>query len=310
MLNATGGFQIDAPTLQSIWSACDLGTIRSTDWAGKGQNNPALVINDTHVIRFDGLINKGLSRFHGERLAYDRLRAAGIPAPQVLVLDDSRSLAPYDFMIMNKIAGRPLIDDWPSLTGEKRQQAATEAGRILAQMHTISFPQFGRLYGTERVFANWPDSIMDKFYRDGWAAVSEGNISAAICDRMQAVLTHHHPTFASVTTASLVHWDYHFGNLLQEDGTITGVLDFEWALAGDPAYDFDRREQWDEDCPGSRQWVYDGYISLRPLDADHDTRVSLYEMIWLLDCVVDARDAAEADTMCAKLIGVLQRLET
>lgn len=309
MLHTVGGFQIDRTLLQVIWSAHDLGTILSTDWAGKGQNNPALVINDAYVIRFDGIINKGISRFHGERLAYDRLRAVGIPAPQVLVLDDSQSLVPYDFMIMSKLEGHPLIDDWPSLSPQQRQQAATQAGRILAQMHEITFPHFGRLYGTERIFANWPDSIMDKFYRDGQAAVREGSLPAAIYARMQAVLESHQATFAAVTTARLVHWDYHFGNLLQQDGLITGVLDFEWALAGDPAYDFDRREQWDEDCPGSRQWVYDGYTSLRPLDADHNTRVSLYEMIWLLDCVVDAHDAAEAATMQHKLLAVLGQLE-
>ena len=75
------------------------------------------------------------------------------------------------------------------------------------------------------------------------------------------------------------------------------------------AYDFDRREQWDEDCPSSRQWVYAGYTNLRPLDTDHDTRVTLYEMIWLLDCVVDARDAAEADAMLHELIDKLEWME-
>lgn len=309
MMISPNGFQIDSATLQSIWSAHGLGVIHTTDWAGKGQNNPALVINDTHVIRFDGIINEGVSRFHGERLAYDRLRLAGIPAPDVLLLDDSKSFVPYDYMIMNKIVGRPLIDDWPSLTSSQRQQAATEAGRILARMHDITFPRFGRLYGSERVFDSWLESIMDKCHRDGQNAVNEGSLSAALYDRIEAVLEAHHPTFAAVTTPRLVHWDYHFGNLLQQDGMVTGVLDFEWALAGDPAYDFDRREQWDEDCPGSRQWVYAGYTSLRPLDADHDTRVTLYEMIWLLDCVVDARDAAEAEAMLHELIDKLEWIE-
>lgn len=303
------GFQIDAVTLQAIWSAQSLGIIHSTDWAGKGQNNPALVINDTHVIRFDGIINEGLSRFHGERLAYDRLRAAAIPAPQVLALDDSKTLVPCDYMIMNKIEGRPLIDDWPTLTPAQRRQAATEAGRILARMHAITFPRFGRLYGAAQVFDSWTESIMDKFQGDGQEAVKEGSLPAAIYDRMQAVLEAHRLTFDAVTTPRLVHWDYHFGNLLQQDGLITGVLDFEWALGGDPAYDFDRREQWDEDCPGSREWLYGGYISLRPLDADHETRVMLYQMIWFLDCVVDARDPAEADMMRGKLMDRLERLE-
>lgn len=302
-------FQIDNVTLQSIWSAHGLGAIHAGSWAGKGQNNPAFVINDTHVIRFDGIINEGVSRFHGERTAYDRLREAGIPAPEVLLLDDSKSLFHCDYMIMNKVEGQPLLDEWPQLTPAQRQQAATQAGRILARMHEITFPRFGRLYGSERVFDSWVDSIMDKFHRDGFEAVREGVLQPALYERIQQTLQAHQPTFATVTTPRLVHWDYHFGNLLQQDGEITGVLDFEWALAGDPAYDFDRRDQWDEDCPGSRAWVYAGYTSLRPLDADHDTRVTLYELIWLLDCVVDARDDAEADLMRQNLINKLEQVE-
>lgn len=309
MPNRPTGFQIDDAAFDRIWAAQGLGRVRSTDWAGMGVNNPAFVINNTHVVRFDGLINEGLSRFHGEQIAYHYLRQADIPCPQVIALDDSKTLVSYDYMIMTRVEGSPLLDSWPQLSPIQQQQVATEAGRLLARMHDISLPKFGRLYGTERVFDTWYAYVMDQFEYEGQASRADNLISQMLYDRMQAVLVAYRPTFDSVSQPRLVHWDYHFGNLLQQDGKITAVLDFEWALGGDPAHDFNRRTEWEEQCPGSLTWVYDGYTALHPLQTDHETRVALYEMLWFLDCVLDAPNAAEADAMRSKLVDRLTWLE-
>jgi aminoglycoside phosphotransferase (APT) family kinase protein len=302
-------FQIDDQTLTQIWSTHGLGKIHSTDWAGKGVNNPAFVINDTHVIRFDGLINEGISRFHGEQTAYDLLRQSNIPCPQVILIDDSKTLAPYDYMIMSKMDGEPITDSWSRLTSAQQRDVAHEAGKLLALIHNISIPKFGDLYGTEGVFEEWYAYIIHKFEHDTHRAVTEGMLMPIMRDRMQAVLENYRPIFDSLTQPSLIHWDYHFGNLLQQDGKITAVLDFEWALGGDPAHDFNRRDEWDSECPGSSTLVYEGYTALHPLQPDHEIRVALYEMLWFQVCIINARDATEADFMRAKLINRLTWLE-
>lgn len=303
------GFQIDQPTLQRISDRYDLGKIEQVVMAGRGINNPALMINDSLVIRFDGIINQVPSRFHGEKRCYDALLKAGIPAPQVIAVDDSKSLVPYDYMVMSKIEGAPLIDAWPTLALDQRGKLAYQAGQLLARMHNITFDTFGRLYGTERIFDNWYSYIHDTFRRYSLEAVHDGLIQPDIQRRMQLVMEKYRNVFEQVKSASLVHWDYHFENLLQKDGVITGVLDFEWALSGDPAHDFNRRDQWDDDCPGSRAALYDGYTSIRALDTDHDLRVRLYQMIWFIDCVVDAGNEAEAEIMRGELVTVLESLE-
>ncbi len=302
-------FQIDDATLDRIWSVHGLGKVYSSDWAGKGVNNPAFVINDSHVVRFDGLINEGISRFHGEQIAYDLLRQAGIPCPMVIVLDVSKTLAPYDYMIMNKVEGITILDSWQELTPAQQHDVTYEAGRLLALIHNILLPKFGNLYGTERIFENWYAYIMDKFDRDGHESVTDGLLAPVIRDRMQLVFEAHQPLFDKVIQPHLIHWDYHFGNLMQQNGKITAVLDFEWALGGDPAHDFNRRDEWESECPGSSALVYAGYTSIRPLQPDHETRVALYEMLWFVDCIIDVGDAAEAAFMRTKLIDRLISLE-
>lgn len=304
------GFTIDQANLQRIFDAHGLGAVSSVSWAGLGRNNPALIVNDALVIRFDGIINEGVSRFHGEAWAYKALDAAGVPAPRVLVVDDSSTLVPEHYLIMTKIEGAPLIQAWPTLTPTEREAAAYQAGVLLARMHGITFERFGKLYGKERIFGTWRAYLEDYLNRYAREAAADGVIAPATLRQIEAVMEKHTPLLDSVTTPRLVHWDYHFENLLYRDGAITGVLDFEWALAGDPAHDFNRRDQWESDCPGSRAPLYAGYTGIRPLDADHEARVALYQMLWYVDCVVDAGDDDEADEFRGKLSEKLSILLT
>ena len=309
MASQRSGFQIDDTALTRIWSAHGLGSVRMTDWAGKGVNNPALVINDAYVVRFDGLINEGVSRFHGEQVAYGLLREVGIPCPEVMALDDSKTLVPYDYMIMNKVEGQTVLDSWADMSNRERVAVATEAGTLLGRMHMIDVPLFGPLYGKERRFDRWRVYMMDTLEVVGQEVLIDGLIDATIYDRLQRVLERYAVVFDRVYEPHLVHWDYHFGNILQQAGKITAVLDFEWALGGDPIHDFNRRVEWDEQCPGSRELVYVGYRALHPLAEDHEVRVTLYELMWFLDCMVNARDADEADLMRGRVTNRLAWLE-
>src|SRR5215211_993886 len=108
-------------------------------------NNRATVVNDTHVIRFDLLDLEGICRYHGEALAYERLRAVGIPAPEVVALDLSKTLIPYHYIILTNIDGSPLIDDWASLSESQKAEAGRDAGRYLAMMHSLELEGFGHL---------------------------------------------------------------------------------------------------------------------------------------------------------------------
>jgi aminoglycoside phosphotransferase (APT) family kinase protein len=302
------GFSIDQVTLQRLFDAHGLGEVRSVEWAGLGRNNPALIINDALVVRFDGIINEGVSRFQGEARAYAALNRAGVPAPHVLVVDDSATLFPQHYLIMTKLEGMPLIQAWSTLAPHQREEAARQAGELLAKMHGVTFERFGKLYGTERIFGTWREYIEDYFNRYTREAADDGLIAPVMLQRMETTMAQHARLLDSVTTPRLVHWDYHFENLLYKDGAITGMLDFEWALAGDADHDFNRRNQWDDDCPGSRAPLYAGYTSIRPLDADHEARVAFYQMLWYVDCVVDAYDTAEADTYRDKLKNVMDVL--
>lgn len=130
--------------------------------------------------------------------------------------------------------------------------------------------------------------------------------------RAQTALLNHRATLAAVTSGQLVHSDFHFDNILVKGETITGVIDFEWALSGDPSWDFVAADQWEATCPGSRAHLYEGYAEMLALPDDHDLRVTLYRLLAHVESLVDftlRADSERASYVRQKLFDTLSILE-
>lgn len=281
--------------LEQIAAHWQLGTVQTVAPPKKGFNNRIFIMNDTYAIRFDGLSDIPESRFAAEKLAYDALGAIGAPVPHVIAVDRSRAIAPMDVMIMTKIEGDVVEDTWPTLTEVQQRQLSFQAGEVLARMHNITFPKgYGYVYQIETSpFPQWSDHVIDFADRYIARARSQRTVDAALITRMQAALARQRPLLDAISTPHLVHADAHWGNWLQKDGKITGLVDFEWARVGDPSSDFQVEYQWDEICPGSRAPLYEGYLSVRPLDAAHPLRAAIYRMLRNFDTMVECKDSPE-----------------
>lgn len=304
-----GKLAISNDELQAICDTHGLGKIDSAVWwAGHGRNNPVSIINDRYVMRFDGLDLEGRSRYFGEKLAYESLRARGIPAPEVIALDVSRTLAPRDYLILSKIEGQPVADSWKDLSPVQREQVGYEAGTYLAMMHEITLHGYGHILKPENErFSTWYEHVMDNlqgyYLRE---AVTRQIMTSAERDGILAVFEKHKPILVDVHPARLVHWDYHFSNIMQQNGHITGILDFEWALAGDAMFDLNLRDYWEERRPGSRAPMMKGYTDQRSLPADSEARIALYQIVMLLDDFVDAVSAEDRKTIYDEIWAALK----
>lgn len=287
--------------LQRIWDQHGLGQVEKIEQPSVGMVNRVFVVNDTHVIRFDVMINEGESRYHKEALAYERLGAAGVPVPKVIAADSSKSLLPYDYLLMTKLEGRPIYHTWVELSPEQQAHLAYQVGQHLARIHSVTLDTFGNYGGVERAFDTWYDAMWDYIHRYATDAVSRNLLDSGTTARVEAIFKQHKPVFDSVSQSRLVHRDFQSTNILQKDGQVTGILDFEWSLGGDPSYDFIQREQWEEECPGSQKHIVAGYTSLRPLPADHDLRVRLHWLFFVLEWVVDGFDAEDSAQAAERL---------
>lgn len=273
-------------TIQQIWDAHHLGQVENIAKPKRGWANKVLFVNESHVIRFDVVDSQGPSRWESERIAYDLLRADGIPVPTIVTLDTSKTIVPYYYLIVNRLPGTPVIDSWLTLDDQQRQRVAHRAGEILATIHDHTFPRFGNLWdlatGGHPTWAGHIHAYYQEYYE---LALAHNALTPAWLARLAKIVEKFQPLLDTVTRAAFVHWDYHFENILQQDGEVTGILDFEWAIAGDPSWDFKQDVQWAETCPGSNAPLYAGYQTRRRLPEYHEVRATFYSLLSYLDAV-------------------------
>jgi aminoglycoside phosphotransferase (APT) family kinase protein len=273
-------------TIGEIWRAHGLGATRRIVRATSGISNACFIVNDDRVIRFN-VFDTTVPKFENERAAYDLLAGSGLPVPSVVALDASRRIAPYDFIVLTRLPGTNLAENRHGLAADQVRDLAWEAGRCLARLHAITLPAFGKLREQDAPrFHSWPDYFDDYARRYLNEAAEFGLLEGPLRTRLEGALDGARPLLARVTRGVLVHSDYHYENILHDRGRLTGILDFEWALSGDPSYDFMNAAVRESQIPGSEAAFLDGYRSRRSFDAEHERRLAIYRLFLCLETAV------------------------
>jgi aminoglycoside phosphotransferase (APT) family kinase protein len=162
---------------------------------------------------------KGLISAEAAYFRLVRAHAPGVPAPEVLAGTD-------EWIITTRLPGRPLTETDSPL-------ARTQLGAAIARVHTITGDRFGYT-GDRASGADWPTAfgaMIDDLRAD--AAAWQVTLPP-----LDGVIERHHAALAEVTRPALLHFDLWDGNVLAgPDGRLTGLVDGERYLFGDPLLD-------------------------------------------------------------------------
>ncbi|MEK7497354.1 MAG: aminoglycoside phosphotransferase family protein [Patescibacteria group bacterium] len=227
------------------------------------------------------------TRFLAEKWALDKAREAGVPAPNMFfvdeVMDNGKKLK---VCVENKLPGVAMNElvEQDKLNDEQIEQINLEAGEILARIHSVIPQGFGKLYeggmGSKKTWADY----MLKHYNDKrndelYTFAEKVGISRDQIDKAIDILKDHEYIYKTVTP-HLLHCDFGPKHFLITDGQITGIIDFENCMSGDPVYDFAWKNYFGEDT------LKEGYLKLAELPDDYELRVKLYglrigiDLIW------------------------------
>ncbi|OFY98392.1 MAG: hypothetical protein A2Z97_11965 [Bdellovibrionales bacterium GWB1_52_6] len=282
--------------------------VRPTDG---GWVNPGYFVNDRYVFRFNAR-DPHLPKFQRERLAYDLTARKGLPGPQVISLDVSRHLCPYDVIVTSVIQGSTLEQAWSGLSTEDRGRLASAAGSTLGSIHEIPISRFGGLSSEEDQYSTWYKCVESLFMKHLQRAKLLGIFNETIENDCKTLLDRYSGALAKIKTPSLLHGDYQFGNILVDQGRIRGIIDYEWSLAGDPAYDLAYLARLEDSTPGARELFVRGYLSAHGnRDSNLFDRVPIYKTLRNIELCIVAHehfgeaDAAEYRTITAEAIGLL-----
>lgn len=181
-----------------------------------------------------------------------------IPVPPILAIDFTRNRLDRDFLIMPRLPGIPLSE--ASLSREGQARALRQWGHWVRQIHGLVDPgaRFGYLGEHECMT---PQASWSAAFAVMYRKLLDDIVACSVYDRLTAdeamrLLENNLPVFDACTTPRLCHGDLWVTNLLVDtDGDVTGVLDFDRACWGDVEWDLAIAEY----CRITREPFWEGY---------------------------------------------------
>jgi aminoglycoside phosphotransferase (APT) family kinase protein len=282
--------QVSIPTAQSIVdqvvSNCAVATISRLHGGEIAAVHEIVFVDPAHrplVLKVypDDLHWKMQKEVTVTGLIQDRL---SVPAPRILFADDSKRLLGLNFILMSKLDGSGLGRLEKTLASEQLGAAYAQIGRLLREFHRIPMEAFGYIgpKGIRTAHSTNHDYLTHQFQRKLKEFAERGG-RAELAQRVAGHVSERAQLLQGCSQAVLCHNDLHAGNLLATIGNdgprLTGVMDFEGALAGDPLMDVAKALYYlDKSCTRA---LLGGY---GPLNREHwSETLDLYHLYFVLE---------------------------
>jgi Ser/Thr protein kinase RdoA (MazF antagonist) len=167
--------------------------------------------------------------------------AAALPLPRVLAADDSAAIVPHSFVVLTKLEGTHLRSLLTSLAARDLIAVYRQLGAALRVLHGVKLEDFGGIgadrSGRYRRNLEYMLSRFDANLRE----FSRLGGDPRLRRRIDLHVRGHADLFDGCDRPAFCHNDGHDANVLvvhsASGWTLSGLLDFEHALAGDPLFD-------------------------------------------------------------------------
>jgi aminoglycoside phosphotransferase (APT) family kinase protein len=224
-------------SIQKIFNAHSLGIVKTKSLVYEGVSNPTYIINDKIVLRIRKDSNK--FKFEKEKFLFDLLKKkTNLPVPEVIDLDSSKKIIPYDYILLKKLQGKSLKKSFSKLPINQRKKLAYELGVSLAKIHSIHFKTTGHFKpkGSIRKLS-WPKLVWG-IYTDSLREIENNKLlNKTLIEKIKIFIEKNKKELKIKFKPCLIHSDYNKENILINNGKITGILDMEWSYSGHLEYE-------------------------------------------------------------------------
>lgn len=225
------------------------------------------------------------------------------PVPEVYCYDPSHSLLDSDYYLMEFVAGEAWHRRREQLDEGQRTAIDTAIGGYLAQINAIEGTYFGYMALPVQRFPTWRAAFLAMF--DDLLADGKARRVALpwAYEDLRARVAAAAPVLDEVQTPHLVHWDLWDGNIFVDAaGRITGIIDFERALWGDPLMEFQYRTL--EAAPAFVQG-YGRSLLHSPTAVARRTLYNLYlYLIMIIECAYRAYETDDQERWARQQLAV------
>ena len=157
-----------------------------------------------------------------------------VPVPEIYMYDAGCSVCDAPYFIMEKIPGKSLSAINQELSDKEKADIMRQVGAYTRQINAITGTEFGYPGQPDMQGSRW-FPVFKKMMRLAVADAEKMEIDLKIdIEELFLSLDADESCFHEVQIPRLVHWDLWDGNIFVERGKVTGIIDFERAIWGDP----------------------------------------------------------------------------
>ncbi len=220
-----------------------------------------------------------------EVLVYGWLSEAPVPTPRILFADESRSAVEASCALMTRLPGAPASTVTETAGPEAIRAIFHQMGEAIRASHAVEVDRFGYIGRDGLVDGVASNAVyMARQFERQVRLLRDLGGDAALSQEIERRVVEDEAHLAACRQAVLCHNDLHEQNVLVErDGggwVVTGVLDVENAVAGDPLLDLAKTAYYAREEPLRRSALLDGY---GPLPDDGEIRLDLYRLYHALE---------------------------
>lgn len=206
---------------------------------------------------------------------------SNVKVAEVFYYDNSKTLCDSEYFFMEALEGQSWISVIDSLRDEDNADLSCNVGVIQKELSGITGEKFGIVGDADNQF----DSLFDFVYYlilnvltdAGKRDVIIGVPNNEILGKLQADKKY----FDTVKIPSLVHWDMWEGNIFVKDNKVSGIIDWERAMWGEPFMDDRFREH-------SRKEDFLRGFGIEKLSEAEMRRIHWYDILLYLTMMTEA----------------------
>ncbi len=223
--------------------------------------------------------------FHAEAVAAGRAKAAGLPGYETLAVHDFEGGDDFAFHVLEKLPGTA-IQKWLEANPQDEATLLPQIGKMMARLHQVEVQGFGpfdneaakhgELIGLHKTFAEalragLPFNL-DVLTKQAIITAEQAAAVTKLFDETNPLL--------QTRRAVLVHNDYADWNQLTDGKYVTGVLDWDECVGGDPISDIACWSTFFD--PERLAGFLDGYWQIAQKPDDFEQKFELLRLRYIL----------------------------
>ncbi len=218
--------KLDQKIINYVLSKNGLPTQNKVRRFQSGQMNRVYNLGE-YILKIEG--DKYHKHFHGQQEITDKLIKLGAKVPKIT---DSGECLDKPYLLIKKLTGKILTHLWLDMNEIEREKIIAELAEQLKIFHSLKFDSFSLKACKGKSFPTFNQTFAKVI---DFNAVDETKLSKrqkGIVDFLKDFYKNNLHLITGQEQAVFVHNDIHFENLFVEDGSLTGIIDFDrWTKA-------------------------------------------------------------------------------